>query len=61
MLAKSKISTKSLSLPISHWQVLIAVSHGSQIHLWNVSEQTEVASFDLEVTVESVLFIASGA
>ena len=41
-------------------QVLIAVSSGSHIHLWNVSDQCEVANYDLEVHVETLLFIASG-
>lgn len=41
-------------------EVLIAVSSGSHIHLWNVSDQSEVANYDLEVHVETLLFIASG-
>ncbi|KAL5255272.1 hypothetical protein ACHWQZ_G014617 [Mnemiopsis leidyi] len=41
-------------------EVLIAVSSGSHIHLWNVSDQCEVANYDLEVHVETLLFIASG-
>jgi len=41
-------------------EVLIAVSSGSEIHLWNVSEGSEVAHFDLEVKVDTLMFIASG-
>eukprot|EP00116_Pleurobrachia_bachei_P008069 sb/3468331/ len=41
-------------------EVFIAVSSGTQIYLWNVSDGSIVANFDLDITVEALIFIASG-